>query len=262
MATKQVEMAITKKGFVDMRPEMRNQIYEILTSENWDSPIITTDKLNCNSIVDLVLSLGLHKRFPLLATSKQIMHEALTFYLERCTLRLENTDQGDAICAARYTPTFQHLSANIHSVHLDLSWYGHGIDNPRHCRHTGELEQVNALVPLPDLHPCSYLGRDRSEPTTFSAFAFLLKRLVILFPNISSLTIDFDKTTLSIHNKLKHVILGTPWPSLRSVKFRRPDLERQFAKATEDVMVFGRRGRHQPAVWPPRAVPWQLEMDC
>ena len=262
MATKLVEMLITKKCFMDMPPEMRNMIYETLTSENWDSPIITTEKLNCDSIVDLVLSLDLHKRFPLLATSKQIMHEVLQFYLEECTLRLENTDQEDAICAVRYTPTFQHLSANIHSVHLDLSWYGHGIENPRHCRHPGEFEQVNALIPLPREYRCSYLGRDSSGPTASTAFPFLIKQLVLLFPNISSLTIDLDKTALPMHSMLKRAILNKRWPSLRSVKSRRPDLERQFAKATEEVVVFGRRGRHQAVVWPLQAVPWQLEMDC
>jgi len=246
-----------------MPPEMRNMIYETLTSENWDSPIITTEKLNCDSIVDLVLSLGLHERFPLLATSKQIMHEVLQFYIEKCTLRLENTDQEDAICAVRYTPTFQHLSANIHSVHLDLSWYGHGIDDPRDCRHPGEFEQVNALIPLPRReYPSAYFGRDSLNPTASTAFPVLIRQLVTLFPNISSLTIDLDKTTLPMHNMLKRTILNTRWPSLRSVKFRRPDLERQFAKATEEVEFWSRRGRNQAAVWPPRAIPWQLEMEC
>jgi hypothetical protein len=263
MATKLVEMLITKKSFMDMPPEMRNQIYETLNSENWDSPIITTDKLNCNSIVDLIISLDLHERFPLLATSKQIMHEVLQYYLEKCTLRLENTDQEEAICAARYTPAFQHLSANIHSVHLDLSWYGHGIDNPRDCRHPGEFEQVHALIPLPRReHPSSYFGRDSMGPRAFTAFPVLINELVTLFPNITSLTIDLDKTTLPMHNMLKRAILSKRWPSLRSVKFRRPDLERQFAKATEEVEFWSRRGRHQAAVWPPRAIPWQLEMDC
>lgn len=70
MATNQVA-TVPKKGFMDLPPEMRNQIYETLTSDTRDSPVITTNKLNCRSIFDLVLSLGLHNRFPLLATSKE-----------------------------------------------------------------------------------------------------------------------------------------------------------------------------------------------
>lgn len=259
MATNQVA-TVPKKGFMDYPPEMRNQMY-VLMSGTWDSPVITTDKINCTSIFDLVLSLGLQKRFPLLATSKQIMHEALVFCVEKCTLRLENLDQLNAIRAVKDTPIFQHFAANIHSVTLDISLYGHGIDNPRdYCFADMDQTKIRSLIPLSMLHlRCRCHGPD---PNNFRSFADLIAEVALLFPSISSLKIDLDKTTLKVHRILKEDILATPWPSLREVKFQRPDLERQFAKATEQVELFGRHSRHQAAVWPPRAVPWQLEMDC
>lgn len=128
MATNQAA-TVPKIGFMDLPPEMRNQIYETSMSDTWDSPVITTEKLSCRSIFDLVLSLRLHRRFPLLATSKQAMYEALAFCLEKFTLRLENLDQLNAIRAVQHTSTFQQLGARIHSVALDMSWYGRGIDN-------------------------------------------------------------------------------------------------------------------------------------
>ena len=259
MATNQVA-TVPKKGFMDLPPEMRNQIYETLTSDTRDSPVITTDKLNCKSIFDLVMSLGLRKRFPLLATSKEVMHEALAFCLEKCTLRLENLDQLNAIRAVRHTSTFQQLRANIRSVALDISWYSHGIGNPLNY-HPRDLEQnkTKTLIPMSRLHlRCACCSQDFSKPTSF---ADLIAELALLFPNIASLSIDFDKTTFSIHKKLRADILAMPWPTLREVKYRRPDLEHQLAKATEETLFFNRRSRHQPAVWPPQRVPWQLEMD-
>ena len=259
MATTQVATA-SKQGFMDLPPEMRNQIYEDLISDTWDSPVITTNKLNCKSIFNLVLSLGLHKRFPLLATSKQVMHEALAFCLEKCTVRLENLDQLNAICAVRYTSTFQQLSANIRSVALDISWYSHGIDNPRD-HHPRDLDQTKTktLIPISGLHlRCSCCCQDFSKSTSF---ADLIAELALLFPNIASLSIDLDKTTFSIHKKFRTDILAMPWPTLREIKIRRPDLERQLTKVTEEMLFFNRRSRHQAAVWPPQRVSWQLEMD-
>jgi hypothetical protein len=259
MATNHVAM-VPKLGFLDLPPEMRNQVYETLISDTWDSPMITTDKLNCNSIFDLVLSLGLHKRFPLLATSKQVMHEALAFCLEKCTLRLENLDQLNAIRAVRHTSTFQQLRANIRSVALDISWYGHSIGTP-FGHHPRDLDQTKTktLIPMSGLHlRCACCSQDFSKSTSF---ADLIAELALLFPNIASLSIDFDKTTFSIHKKLRNDILAMPWTTLREIKFRRPDLERQLAKATEEMLFFNHRSRHQAAVWPPQRVPWQLEMD-
>lgn len=259
MATNQVA-TVPKLGFMDLPPEMRNQIYETLISNTWDSPVITTDKLNCKSTLDLVLSLGLHKRFPLLATSKQFMHEALAFCLEKCTLRLENLNQLNAIRAVRHASTFQQLRANIRSVMLDISWHSHSIGTP-FGHHPGDLERnkTKTLIPTSRLHlRCACCSRDFSKSTSF---ADLIAELALLFPDIASLSIDFDKTTFSIHKKLRNDILAMPWPTLRVIKFRRPDLERQLAKATEETLFFNRRSRHQAAVWPPQRVPWQLEMD-
>ncbi|GAB7333533.1 hypothetical protein MBLNU13_g05111t1 [Cladosporium sp. NU13] len=259
MATNQVS-TVPNTGFMDLPPEMRNQIYEPLISDTWDCPVITTEMLNCKSIFDLVLSLGLQKRFPLLATSKQVMHEALAFCLEKCTLRLENLDQLNAIRAVRHTSTFQQLRATIRSVALDISWYSHGINNPLEY-HPRDLDQtkIKTLIPMSRLHlRCACCSQDFSKSTSF---ADLISELALLFPNIASLRIDFDKTTFSIHKKLRNDILAMPWPNLREVKFCRPDLERQLAKVTEQMLFFNRRSRHQAAMWPPQRVPWQLEMD-
>ncbi|KAM0701587.1 hypothetical protein Q7P35_010495 [Cladosporium inversicolor] len=260
MATNQVA-TVPKKGFMDYPPETRNQMYETLISDTWDSPVITSDRINCTSIFDLVLSLGLQKRFPLLATSTQIMHEAFAFCVEKCTLRLEKLDQLNAIHAVKDTPVFQHFAANTHSVTLDISLYGHGIDDPRDYRFADmDQTKIRSLIPLSMLHlRCRCHGPD---PSKFHSFADLIAELALLFPSISSLNIDLDKTTLGLHRIFKEDILALPWPSLREVKFQRPDLERQFAQATEQMVLFGRHNRHQAAVWPPRAVPWQLEMDC
>lgn len=260
MATNQVA-TVPQKGFMDYPPEMRNQMYETLISNTWDSPVITTDRINCTSIFDLVLSLGLQKRFPLLATSKQVMHEALVFCVEKCTLRLENLDQLNAIRAVKDTAIFKHFAANTHSVALDISLYGHGIDDPRNY-HFADMDQtkIRSLIPLSMLHlRCRCHGPD---PSNLRSFADLIAEVAILFPSISSLKIDLDKTTLGVHKIFKEDILALPWPTLREVKFQRPDLERQFAEATEQMVLFGRHNRHQAAVWPPRAVPWVLEMDC
>lgn len=258
MATGEIA-TVPQKGFMDFPPEMRNMIYQAMISDTWDSPTIATDKLNCSSIFNLVLSLGLHERFPLLATSKQVMLEAFEFCLEKCTFRLENLDQLNAIRAVRHTSNFQQLSAKIHAVTLNISWYGHGIDNPRHYPPI-DLYQTETLIPLPPLDiRCPCHGPD---PCPLNPFADLIAELALLFPNIASLTIDLDQTTLSMHNKLKRDVLGTPWPTLRKVKFRRWDLERRFAKATEQMVLFSRHNRHPAAVWPPQEVPWALEMDC
>ena len=259
MATNQVA-TVPKLGFMDLPPEMRNLIYGILTSNTWDSPVITTDKLNCKSIFDLVLSLGLHKYFPLLATCKQVMHEVLAFCLENCTLRVENLDQLNAIRAIRHTSAFQQLRAAIRSVALDISWYSHGIDNPLNY-HPRDLEQpkTKTLIPMSRLHlRCSCCSQDFFRSTSF---VDLIAELALLFPNITSLSIDFDKTTFSVHKKFRNDILAMPWPTLREIKFRRPDLERQSANATEQALFFNCRSRYQAAVWPPQRVPWQLEMD-
>ena len=173
MATNQVA-TVPKLGFMDLPPEMRNQIYETLISNTWDSPVITTDKLNCKSTLDLVLSLGLHKRFPLLATSKQFMHEALAFCLEKCTLRLENLNQLNAIRAVRHASTFQQLRANIRSVMLDISWHSHSIGTPFGTpfgHHPGDLERnkTKTLIPTSRLHlRCACCSRDFSKSTSFA----------------------------------------------------------------------------------------------
>jgi hypothetical protein len=258
MATEQVA-TVPQKGFMDFPPEMRTMNNHTIISDTWDNPMITTEKIDCSSIFGLVLTLGLHKRFPLLLTSKQVMYEALASCLEKCTLRLENLDQLDAIRAVRHTSTFQQLSVNIHSLTLDISWYGHGIDNVRDY-HPAELNQIKILIPLSGLHArCSC---HRFDPSKYNSFAELLAELALLFPNNSSLKLDLDQTTISMHNKLRDDVLAMPWPTLREVKFQRPDLERRFAKSTEQMVLLSRRTRHQAAVWPPQSVPWQLEMDC
>lgn len=251
MATDQAA-TVPKIGFMNLPPEMRNQIYETSMSDTWDSPVITTEKLSCRSIFDLVLSLGLHKRFLLLATSKQAMYEALAFCLEKCTLRLENLEQLNAIRAVQHTSTFQQLSARIRSMALDISWYVRGIDNPfDHHDHDLDQTKTKPLIPMSGLHlRCSS-----------NFFADLITELVHLFPHIALLSIDLDKTTFPMHKKLRQDILTMPWPTLREVKFRRPDLERQFAEAWEQMVFFNRRSRHQAAVWPPQSVPWNVEMD-
>ena len=246
----------TRKGFLDLPPELRNQIYKDYISTFKGRPVIKPGNLcksACKSIGQLVKALNLKHAFPHLFTSKQIMYEALPFCLDICNLRLHDLDDLDAVRSVRHNTSFRSIGANIRYLTLDISWFGHGIDFPRE-HHPTALKETKTLVPLPGTLTCWYFPRPyRSQPCTF---AKLLAELENYFPNTTSICVEVDRTTLLMQSELKRDLLTTTWPSLRDIKFKRLDLERRVAVMMEGDFLF-----HPRRSWPRQPIPWELDLE-
>ena len=94
------------------------------------------------------------------------------------------------------------------------------------------------------------------------SFAYLSAELQRHFPNTEHICIELDKFTTALQFEIKSNLLGMRWPTLREVKFRRPDLERQFISSMRRHVRFHSDTRYLSGFWPPQAIPWQIEMDC
>jgi hypothetical protein len=261
MATKQVA-TVPKTGFMDLPPELRNKIYKNFISSYTGWLEVTPSELNkgaCRSVLDLVKTLSLDYYFPFLLANKTIMHEAIILCLRTCSLRLRKLDQLDTVRSIRRNPDFQPICANIRALNLDISRYGHGIDQTREHTPTA-LNEVQTLISLTGLNHRNYCPRQ--NPSRPRSFAALTRELQLCFPNTEHICIELDKLTAAMQFDIKNHLVRMTWPTLREVKLRRPDLERQF---TSTIRHHGARHidtRHQFGVWPPQAIPWQVEMEC
>lgn len=261
MATEQVTM-VPKKGFMDLPPELRNQIYETYISFYRDRLEITPNELRkdaCESTLHLVKALNLEHYFPFLLANKTIMHEAITLCLRTCSLHLQNLDQLEIVRSLRRNPDFQPIADNIRALEINISWYGHGIEQTR--EHTPTvLNQIQTLIPLTGVQNRHY--RPVQNPSRPRSFAYLSAELQRYFPNTEHICVQLDKFTTAFQFEIKSNLLGMTWPTLREVKFRRPDLERQFVSSMRRHVIFHSDTRHAFGFWPPQAIPWQIEMDC
>lgn len=261
MATERVTKA-PKKGFMDLPPELRNQIYETFVSFYTDRLRITPNELSkdaCQSILHLVKALNLKHYFPFLLANKRIMHEAITLCLRTCSLHLQNLDQLNVVRTLRRNSDFQPIANNIRALELNISWYGHGIEQTR--EHTPTvLNGIQTLIPLTGVQNRHY--RPLQNPSRPRSFAYLSEELRRYFPNTEHICIQLDKFTTALQFEIKSNLLGITRPTLRGVKFRRPDLERQFVSSMRRHVIFHSDTRHASGFWPPQAIPWQIEMDC
>jgi hypothetical protein len=250
----------TKTGFLDLPAELRNQIYQDYISDYEERPVIKPDKLNkaaCVSISHLLKALDSEHALDLLLADKQIMDEALPLCLGHCTLHLQDLNQLDALHGVREDMNFQKIGGFVRSLTLGLSWFGHGIDRPLD-HHPRTLQETRMLVPLPSRPMYWYHSSSGWHAISFRR---LLVELKSYFPDVTSITVELDKATLSMQDDLRRGFFSLYWPSVREFKIRRPDLERMSTRTTEPQLFYNRRGV-RGAMRPPQLIPWELDMEC
>jgi hypothetical protein len=241
----------TQMGFNRIPAELRNQIYEDFVTTCAEHRFIKLDKLDkaaCKTPWELALALGLKPFFPLLFASKQILDEALPFCLQTCDLYVRDLSHLMALEEVQHLPTFHKIANHIRALTLDLT--------PK------EKPAPPRIIPASwdDLPPLRthVEGAYKPNPPT-AEFTALLEELENLFPNISTLHVLLDEPRLHLHEALRLGLSGVEWPTLREVRVRRADLDREIAvmQSMDPASLF----RHPHAVWPPYRIPWGLEMD-
>jgi hypothetical protein len=115
----------TKWGFKRIPADLRNQIYEDFITTCAEHRFIKLDKLDkaaCKTPWELALALGLNKPFFLLLfASKQIIDEALPFYLQTCDVYVHDLSHLRALEEVHHLPTFRKISNHVGALTLDLT---------------------------------------------------------------------------------------------------------------------------------------------
>lgn len=261
----------TKKGFLDLPAEMRNQIYENYVSTFPERPLIKPQKLDKSTrktMFTLVMTLGLRQNFPLIFTRKQIMQEVLAYCLGTFALHLRDRDQLEVVRNLQHLSNFNNIEASVRELSLDLSWLGQGIVDPQ-SHSTRTAVATRALLPLPCPYTTHMFAYTTSgvrvlpgllSPQPSNPFWKLFAELAQYFPNVKSICIELDKWTICLQADLRKCLVDASWPSLRQVRVRRPDLELCLTPPAErDVLFPGRR--HQLVFRPPQRIPWKVEME-
>jgi hypothetical protein len=248
ISTRNPTTMATETGFKRIPAELRNQIYEDFIPTCAEHRFIKLDKLDqaaCKNPWELALALGLKPFFPLLFASKQILDEALPFCLQTCDLYVRNLSHLEALEEVQYLPTFRKIANHIRALTLDLT--------PK------EKPAPPRIIPASwdDLPPLRTHVEGACKPNLPTAeFTALLEELKNHVPNVSTLHVLLDEPKLHLHEALRLSLPGVEWSSLRLVRVRRADLDREIAAMQIGILL-----ENPHAVWPPYRIPWGLEMD-